>query len=307
MNTACMGAHNVKPQEKYARVEREAGEFEEIHTEDAKVILAAFGICSRICLSTVERLRADGIKAGLFRPKTLFPFPKQQLARLAEECGQLIVVELANGQMTPTTILKQKTATTPQGRSLCNEGVPIVMAELINALNTPVFIERVSLADAPRILKARKAFKKALVNQIEKRGFSFVEVLSPCPVSWRMSPQEARKWLIEQMEPVLPVRNFRDLERPPGMTEEAQPESSKAQFLGDRELLDLFSTEKEPELVAHNGRVKGQFVKIAGFGGQGVMSTGVLMANCATHEGLNATWLPSYGLEMRGERPMPAS
>jgi pyruvate/2-oxoacid:ferredoxin oxidoreductase alpha subunit len=133
MNTACMGAHNVKPQEKYARVEREAVEFEEIHTEDAKVILAAFGICSRICLSTVERLRADGIKAGLFRPKTLFPFPKQQLARLAEECGQLIVVELANGQMTPTTILKQKTATTPQGRSLCNEGVPIVKALYVPA------------------------------------------------------------------------------------------------------------------------------------------------------------------------------
>jgi 2-oxoisovalerate ferredoxin oxidoreductase beta subunit len=207
---------------------------------------------------------------------------------------------MTGGQMAPTTILRQKTTTTPKGRSLSNEGVPIVMAEVINALNTPVFIERVSLADAPRILKARKAFKKALVNQIEKRGFSFVEVLSPCPVSWRMSPQEARKWLIEQMEPVFPVRNFRDLERPPGKAEEEQPESRKEQFLGDRELLELFSTEKEPELVAHKGRVRDQFVKIAGFGGQGVMSAGVLMANCATHEGLNATWLPSYGPEMRG-------
>jgi 2-oxoisovalerate ferredoxin oxidoreductase beta subunit len=107
---------------------------------------------------------------------------------------------MTGGQMAPTTILHQKTSTTPHGRSLRNEGVPIVMAEVMNALKTPVFIERVSLADAPRILKARKAFKKALVNQIEKRGFSFVEVLSPCPVSWRMSPLEARKWLIENME-----------------------------------------------------------------------------------------------------------
>jgi len=203
---------------------------------------------------------------------------------------------MTGGQMAPTTILKQKTATTPRGRSLSNEGGPIVMAEVIDALNTPVFIERVSLADAPRILKARKAFKKALVNQIEKRGFSFVEVLSPCPVSWRMSPHEARTWLIEQMEPVFPVRNFRDLERPP-VEAALQP---PAAMIGDKQLLDLFSTEKEPELAAHKGRVKDQFVKIAGFGGQGVMSAGVLMANCATHEGLNATWLPSYGPEMRG-------
>ncbi len=203
---------------------------------------------------------------------------------------------MTGGQMAPTTILRQKTATTPTGRSLSNEGLPIVMSEVINALKTPVFIERVSLADAPRILKARRAFKKALVNQIEKRGFSFVEVLSPCPVSWKMSPLEARKWLIENLEPVFPVRNFRDLEQPPVEADAASP----AKKMSDSDLLDLFLTEKEPELQSRKGRVEDQSVKIAGFGGQGVMSAGILMANCAIHEGLNATWLPSYGPEMRG-------
>ena len=99
MNTVSMGAHNLKLQEKYGQVESDVIEFEEIHTEDAEVILVAFGICSRICLSAVERLQGDGLKIGLFRPKTLFPFPRQQLARLADQSRKLVVVELNNGQM----------------------------------------------------------------------------------------------------------------------------------------------------------------------------------------------------------------
>ncbi len=205
---------------------------------------------------------------------------------------------MTGGQMAPTTLLKQKTTTTPKGRCLANEGVPIVMAEVLDALKTPVFIERVSLADAPRILRARRSFKKALFNQIEKRGFSFVEVLSPCPVNWKMSPLEARTWLIENLEPVFPVRNFRDLERPPVEAAEEKPQA--AAQINDRDLLKLIATEKEPELAVRREQVEEQLVKIAGFGGQGVMSAGILLANCATHEGLNATWLPSYGPEMRG-------
>ncbi len=99
MNTAAMGEHNVKLQAKYERVEEEAVEFEEINTEEADVILLAFGICSRICLSAVNTLRSRGVAGGLFRPKTLFPFPRTRLGQLAGRTKLMIAVELNNGQM----------------------------------------------------------------------------------------------------------------------------------------------------------------------------------------------------------------
>jgi 2-oxoisovalerate ferredoxin oxidoreductase alpha subunit len=137
MNTVSMGAHNVKLQEKYARVEREAVEFEEIRTEDAEVILAAFGICSRICLSALERLREQGIKVGLFRPKTLFPFPKQRLARLADECGKLIVVELNNGQMAEDVELAVKSSIPVLRYNWYGGTVPTV-AELVERIQEEI-------------------------------------------------------------------------------------------------------------------------------------------------------------------------
>ncbi len=204
---------------------------------------------------------------------------------------------MTGGQMAPTTLLGQKTTTTPMGRSLANDGSPIGMAELMDALKPPVYIERVSLGDPGRVMKARRAVRKALDNQVKDKGFSFVEILSPCPVGWKMPPLDARKWLIEEMEPAFPIKRFRDLAediRPARKMQHPQP--------SDEELLDLLGSDRgdDWEVRHHAGTLEDQFVKIAGFGGQGVMSGGVLLANCAIAEGLNATWLPSYGPEMRG-------
>ncbi|TFG58776.1 MAG: 2-ketoisovalerate ferredoxin oxidoreductase, partial [Spirochaetales bacterium] len=88
---------------------------------------------------------------------------------------------MTGGQTAPTTLLGQKTATSPLGRQFLLEGGPIRMAELINQLDAPVFIERVSLSEPANIIRAKKAVHKALLNQAEGRGFSFVEALSPCP------------------------------------------------------------------------------------------------------------------------------
>jgi 2-oxoisovalerate ferredoxin oxidoreductase beta subunit len=195
--------------------------------------------------------------------------------------------------LAPTTIVGQLTLTTPDGRSAGREGFPIAMCEIIDKLNAPVYIERVSLGDAARIMRAKRAVKQALTNQMNRKGFSFVEILSPCPVNWKMSPIEARKWLIANLEPLFPVRNFRNLEEAPAKYEHRKP-------MADEALLKTFSSEKSLNLEARKGRVEDQYVKIAGFGGQGVMSAGVLLANCAVAEQHNATWLPSYGPEMRG-------
>ncbi|MFP4563100.1 MAG: 3-methyl-2-oxobutanoate dehydrogenase subunit VorB [Spirochaetia bacterium] len=99
MNTELLSDHNWKLQEKYARVEREIIDYEEFETDDAEILLVAFGISARISYTAVQDLREEGIKAGLLRPKTLYPFPKQRLAELAEEVKKIAVVELSNGQM----------------------------------------------------------------------------------------------------------------------------------------------------------------------------------------------------------------
>jgi len=200
---------------------------------------------------------------------------------------------MTGGQMAPTTLLGQKTLTTPFGRTMERDGGPIGMAELLNSLSAPVFIERVSFASAPKIMKAKKIFLKALRNQVQKRGFSFVEILSPCPVNWKMSAIDARKWIEENLEPLFPVKNFRDLDTEPAP-------STENPFLEGEKLYNLLNIEKDIPVRTRENAVSDQLIKIAGFGGQGVMSAGVLLANCVSVEGKHSTWLPSYGPEMRG-------
>ncbi len=88
--------------------------------------------------------------------------------------------------MAPTTLIGQKTTTSPMGRKPGNEGFPIRMSELIATLHAPIYVERVALTDAKNSTRVRKAVRKALQNQIDNKGFSFVEVLSVCPSGWKM-------------------------------------------------------------------------------------------------------------------------
>ena len=204
---------------------------------------------------------------------------------------------MTGGQMAPTTLPGQKTATTPLGRSSF-DGAPIGMAEVINSLRLPVYIERVSLATPAGIIKAGRAVKKALANQVEKRGFSFVEILSPCPVNWKMDPAAAHEWLAKNMEPIFPVKVFRD-------NSAAAPPlpsfTASHPFITDAALLTLLGSGSAlPQRPRATAAFPDQLVKIGGFGGQGVLSAGSMLAKCAIAEGLNATWLPSYGAEMRG-------
>ena len=168
------------------------------------------------------------------------------------------------------------------------------MAEVMAALKTPVFIERVSFSTPAKVLKARKVFRKALQYQIDKKGFSFVEILSPCPINWKMDPVQARKWMQEILEPRYPVRNFRD------EAEKGPEPDDTLPFMNDSQLIDLLHEGASIPSVQKENKLEEQRVKIAGFGGQGVLSAGVLLANIAIAEGLSATWLPSYGPEMRG-------
>ena len=105
---------------------------------------------------------------------------------------------MTGGQMAPTTLVGQASTTSPWGRRPANEGFPIHMSELLATLEAPVYIERVALSDNKNIMKARRAIRKALDNQRQGLGFSFVEVLSPAPRSgarnrWRLASGWPRK------------------------------------------------------------------------------------------------------------------
>ncbi len=91
--------HNRKLQKKYEAMEQQEVRFEAYHTDDADLVLIGYGVVSRILQSAVDDLRAEGMKVGLLRPITLFPFPKGKIAELASGVDSFLVVELSNGQM----------------------------------------------------------------------------------------------------------------------------------------------------------------------------------------------------------------
>lgn len=206
---------------------------------------------------------------------------------------------MTGGQMAPTTLLGQKTMTTPMGRELKRDGGPIGVAEVMNALQTPVYIERVSIGTPKGVLKTRKAVQKALKYQMEGKGFSLVEVLSPCPINWKMDSLTARKWLVENLEPAFPVKQFRDYGKEvQGKTDAGA--SNRLPWMSDRKLLKMLQGESAIFETVESSMQEDQYVKIAGFGGQGVLSAGMFLAKGGIAEGLRASWLPSYGPEMRG-------
>ena len=110
---------------------------------------------------------------------------------------------MTGGQMAPTTLPGQVTETTPYGRDTSYAGFPIRVAEMISTLTGACYVERVNTV--PNILKAKKAIKKAFQNQIDKKGFSLVEVLSICPTNWGLTPQESMEWLKDNMIPYYPL------------------------------------------------------------------------------------------------------
>lgn len=108
---------------------------------------------------------------------------------------------MTGGQMAPTTLEGQVTDTSPYGRDVKTQGYPIRVAELIATLDGACYVERVSVDTIANLTKAKRAIKKAFENSIDKKGYSFIEVLSICPTNWGMSPVESFKWLRENMIP----------------------------------------------------------------------------------------------------------
>lgn len=112
---------------------------------------------------------------------------------------------MTGGQMAPTTLLGQNTATTPKGREAKLQGYPLKISEILATLPAVKYVERVALYSPQEVTKAAKAIKQAFQNQIDEVGFSLVEVLSPCPTYWGLSPKAAMDWIKEVMSKEFPL------------------------------------------------------------------------------------------------------
>lgn len=117
---------------------------------------------------------------------------------------------MTGGQMAPTTLPGMKTTTSQEGRDVKVAGYPLRVSELLSSLEGAVYIERVTVIDPANVVKAKKAIKKAFLNQVNNVGFSFVEVLSPCPINWGLKPLEALKFVKEKMMPYYKLGVIKD-------------------------------------------------------------------------------------------------
>jgi len=120
------------------------------------------------------------------------------------------VYGMTGGQMAPTTMPGQKTTTTPKGRSIVNEGFPLRVSEMLATLEEPVYIERCVVGTPRDIHRTKNAIKKSLRVQRDLKGFSLIEILSPCPTYWRVPPNKAVAYIEEYFEEVFPRGVIKD-------------------------------------------------------------------------------------------------
>jgi len=118
---------------------------------------------------------------------------------------------MTGGQMAPTTLAGQKTSTTPRGRDTGVSGHPIKVAELLSNLTGVKFAARSSVDSFKNITTTKRLIEKVFQNQIDGLGFSFLEILSPCPTDWGMSPEKSISWLRENMVPFYPLGIIKDI------------------------------------------------------------------------------------------------
>jgi 2-oxoisovalerate ferredoxin oxidoreductase beta subunit len=207
---------------------------------------------------------------------------------------------MTGGQMAPTTPLGGKTTTSPFGRNQWTEGFPLHVCELLASMEAPVYIERVALGSNKQIMQAARVLRKAVENQVKGLGFSLVEVLSPCPTIWKMQPVEAQRFVEQEMTKTFRVANLRDRTKDAQVRPALAPPPALAdipRILGVANGAGAATSDAHPP--ARPARTLDVRIRVAGFGGQGVLMLGEVLAEAGLDAGYEVSWLPSYGPEMR--------
>lgn len=264
-----------------------------VQTAHGRAPAVATGISRAEDDSIVMSYQGDGDLASIGLNETL----------QAANRGEKIVVFFVNntvygmtgGQMAPTTLIGEKTVTCQTGRDPDYAGYPTHMCELIDTLKAPVFIERVSLATPLKIRLAKYAIKQALTIQKEGKGYAFVEILSPCPTNLKQDAQGVQDFIENQMEKEFPVKNFRN------ETKDRNPIIRPKNDFTIESLDNIFNVDRNGDSgYCKSKGMKPLTIKVTGFGGQGVLSAGLTIAQAACSEGKHVSWYPSYGPEQRG-------
>lgn len=208
---------------------------------------------------------------------------------------------MTGGQMAPTTLLGQKTSTTPHGRDAVLDGIPFRISEIVATLPNAVYVERVALGSAKEIMKARTAIRKAIQNTMARKGISFVEVLTPCPVGLKKNAAAITDFIDNQMTKIFPLGKFKDESATRVPVERPIPVYDK-----EKVKKALYPVEGEHDALRADFRNKSAIfdkerrIKVAGAGGQGVLSLAYIIAHMGRMRNFNITYLPTYGPEMRG-------
>jgi 2-oxoisovalerate ferredoxin oxidoreductase beta subunit len=268
---------------------------------DTGNIQAAHGRAPAVA-TAVKRSRPDSIVVAYQGDGDLAAIGSAEILHAANRGESITVIFVNNGiygmtggQMAPTTPIGKKSTTSPFGRNPFNDGFPIHVCEMLNSLDAPVFIERVSLGSNKQIMNAAKVIKRAVENQVKGLGFSFVEVLSPCPTIWKMQPVDAQQFVDTEMSATFGVANLRDRTAHAAIRPADPLPPTTAQLF---RALGL-ETDGEAPSVATPTQELDLRIKVAGFGGQGVLMLGEVLAEAGLEAGYEVSWLPSYGPEMR--------
>ena len=203
---------------------------------------------------------------------------------------------MTGGQLSPTSLIGQKTTTSPYGRDEVNDGQPIRMSEIIATLDAPALVARAAINTPKNVMNARRLIRKGLQAQKDRKGYCFIELLTTCPTNWRLSPVDACKRIDEELVNHFPLGVFKDEldDREPiirGLRQPSFDEIAAAVGLDDQ-AKPLNGKRQLPYPIV-------QF-KSAGFGGQGILSLGHFLADACMKKDFEVTWMPSYGPEMRG-------
>lgn len=165
----------------------------------------------------IKRVRPDKIVIGYQGDGDLAAIGTTEIVHAATRGEKLTILFVNNGiygmtggQMAPTTLIGQYAATCVDGRDAEYHGLPIRMCEMLAQLDGVCYAERVTI-DTPQHIKATKAaIKKGIQNQIDGKGFSIIEIVSPCPVQWKLSPNDAYKRIGDVVTKFYPLKVFKD-------------------------------------------------------------------------------------------------
>ena len=116
---------------------------------------------------------------------------------------------MTGGQMAPTTIEGMRSSTSPYGRDIASMGYPLKMTEMVATLSGTCFVTRQAVHTPSHVRKAKKAIRKAFELQQEKKGTTFVEIVSNCNSGWKMTPVQSNKWMVDNMFPFYPLGDIK--------------------------------------------------------------------------------------------------